>query len=154
VKIVHALIVKSLAETLLVSALAVGFYLRTFPPTFQGWGEAIDNQIAGWAVDQAEQSKPLTVQLFVDGNLISAAVANRARPDIVLSGWARDAAHGYSFAVPGLSPGLHEARIFVLHQATGNRQTLQLLGDPIEFRVDEQGTFYDLTKRAAPYSVR
>jgi len=154
VKIVHALIVKSLAESLLVSALAVGFYLKTFPPTFQGWGEATSNQIAGWAVDQADQSRPLTVQLFVDGNLISGAVANLARPDIVLSGWARDASHGYAFAVPGLSAGVHEARVFVLHQGVGNRKTLQLVGDPIPFSVDEQGTFHDLTNRPAPRGAR
>lgn len=133
-QLVNLLIGKSILETILVSVIAVVVYLHAFPPTFHGWGEAVaeTRSIAGWAVNNASPSERLEVQLFIDGQFHSTQVAQQSRPDVVAAGWARDEWHGYSFALAELPPGAHEARVYAVHR-TGDRLTLQLLGDPIRF---------------------
>ncbi len=136
-QLVNLLIGKSILETLLVGTIAVVVYLSTFPPTFHGWGEAMleSQSIAGWAVNDASVWERVEVQLFVDGKLQGSQVANLSRPDVAAAGWARDEWHGYSFQLPALPAGKHEARVYALHRS-GDRYTLQLLGDPIEFIVN------------------
>ena len=135
-KLANLLIAKSILETIFVGALAVVVYLRAFPPTFHGWGEAVveSRSIAGWAVDNADPSRHVEVYLFVDGNLVGTSVAQLSRPDVVAAGWAKDEAHGYNF-FGGFKAGIHEARVYALHKQ-GDRYTLQMLGDPIRFEVD------------------
>jgi hypothetical protein len=149
-RLLHALIVKSLLETLLLGTLAVFFFATAFPPYFHGWGEASPQAIAGWAVDDAHPWDRVQVQLFIDGQFIAAGTANLSRPDVVAAGWAKDGWHGYLFPVAHLAEGPHEARVYVLHASgKGVRQSLQLLGDPIEFTVDSEGTLTDF--RRLPY---
>jgi hypothetical protein len=139
-KLVHALIAKSIAETLLVGALAVGFYVYAFPPTYHGWGEVVPDGIAGWAVNAADPWERVEVQLFIDDKFFASAIANQSRPDLVSTGWARDQWHGYSFYLPQDVPGAHLARVYVSRtDANKKRRTLQLLGDPIFFSVDPTG---------------
>ncbi len=141
-QLVNLLIGKSILDTLLVGTIAVVVYLNAFPPTFHGWGEIVvdTHSIAGWAVNNAAPWERLEVQLFVDGKLYGTQVAQLSRPDVVAAGWARDEWHGYNFAVSGLSPGNHEAGMYALHR-NGERFTLQLLGDPIQFAVSGDGTW-------------
>lgn len=142
--LVNLLIGKSIAETILVGAIAVGAYVNAFPPTFHGWGEAVveTRSIAGWAVNDAAPSQRVEVQLFVDGKLSGTQTANVSRPDVVAAGWANDEWHGYSFALPALPAGNHEARVYAQHESGGAaRYTLQLLGDPIRFVVNEDGSW-------------
>jgi hypothetical protein len=146
-KLVHALIAKSLAETILVGALAVGAYLSAFPPTYHGWGEVVPHGIAGWAVNHAEPAERLEVQLFIDNEFIASTTADQWRPDVVAAGWARDQWHGYKLSVPTLRPGVHEARVFALHVASDKRRTLQLVGDPILFTVDLNGELSKIARR-------
>jgi hypothetical protein len=137
-KLLHLLIGKSILETVLVGAVAVGFYARAFPPTFHGWGEAPESSrsIVGWAVNNADPWGRVEVQLFVDGSLVGTQIANLSRPDVRYAGWAKDEWHGYNFTLPALAGGRHEARVYALHQSgNGVRYTLQLLGDPISFEV-------------------
>ena len=136
-QLVNLLIAKSILETILVGTIAVLVYVKTFPPTIHGWGEAVaeSKSISGWVVDYAEPSRRVEVQLFVDGRLVGTQVAQLSRPDIVTAGWAKDEWHGYNFVVNDLAEGTHEARVYALHQS-GDRYTLQLLGDPITFEVD------------------
>lgn len=133
-QLVNLLIGKSILETILVSTIAVVVYVNDFPPTFKGWGEALvdSRSIAGWAVNNAAPWERVEVQLFVDGKLYSAQVAQLSRPDVVAAGWSKDEWHGYNFAITDLPPGSHEARVYALHR-NGDRYTLQLLGDPIRF---------------------
>lgn len=139
-KLVHALIGKSVVESLLVGALAIGFFVNAFPPYFRGWGELADQRISGWAVNSAQPDERVVVQLFIDGNFVVSGIANLPRPDVRQAGWAADDWHGYSFDLLPLSPGLHEARIYAIHQVDdGRRQTLQMLGNPIQFKTDAQG---------------
>ena len=137
-QLLNLLIGKSILETLFVATLAVVVWTNAFPPTFHGWGEALNSQaIAGWAVNNASPWERVEVQLFIDGKLYASQVAQLSRPDIVKAGWAKDEWHGYNFGVAGVAPGLHEARVYALHRS-GERITLQLLGDPIAFAVDQR----------------
>ena len=137
-QLVNLLIGKSILETLFVGTLAVVVWANTFPPTFHGWGEAIDSQaIAGWAVNNASPWERVEVQLFIDGKLYASQVAQLSRPDVRAAGWAKDEWHGYNFLLTDLAPGNHEARVYALHRS-GNRITLQLLGDPIMLVVDHK----------------
>ena len=143
-RLVNLLIGKSIAETILVGAIAVGVYLNAFPPTFHGWGEAVagSRSIAGWAVNDAEPWERVEVQLFIDGTLSGTQLANLSRPDVAAAGWSKDEWHGYNFALPSLAAGEHEARVYALRESGGaTRYTLQLLGDPIKFVVNADGSW-------------
>jgi hypothetical protein len=137
--LINVLIGKAIVETLLVGAIAVGFYASAFPPTFHGWGEIVgaSQSIAGWAVNSAAPWERVEVQLFVDDRFVGTQAANLSRPDLVVTGWSKDEWHGYNFKLSDLAPGHHEARVYVLRQSGGGvRYTLQLLGDPIGFVVN------------------
>jgi hypothetical protein len=141
-KLAHLLIAKSIAETLLVASIAVIFFLTLFPPYFRGWGEATPHAIAGWAVNEAVPAERVEVQLFIDGRFTGSDSAVLSRPDVRAAGWSDDDWHGYSFAPQSLSPGEHMAQVYALHSnGAGTRRTLQLLGDPIRFVVDNNGVF-------------
>ena len=143
-QLVNLLIGKSIAETILVGAIAVGAYLNAFPPTFHGWGEAVTEtrSIAGWAVNDANPWERLQVQVFIDGKPGAEQTANLSRPDVAAAGWAKDEWHGYNFALPLLPAGNHEARVYVRHESgDAARYTLQLLGDPIRFEVNADGSW-------------
>jgi hypothetical protein len=149
-KLVNVLLGKAILEVLLVSAVAVGFYIKAFPPFFHGWGEATPHTIAGWAVNNASPWNRVQVQLFIDGKFVATTSANLSRPDVVRKGWSQDEWCGYSFTAPALAEGLHEARVYALHGSGGGvRYTLQLLGDPISFNVNTDGSLTDLTKQTA-----
>jgi len=127
-----------------VGAIAVVVYLNAFPPTFHGWGEAVagSKSISGWVVNDADPWGRVEVQLFVDGKLTGTQVAHLSRPDVVAAGWCKDEWHGYSFVVDGLVPGTHEARVYAVHASSnGARYTLQMLGDPIRFDVNGDGSW-------------
>ena len=137
-KLVNLLIAKSILETIFVGTIAVVVYVKLFPPTFHGWGEAVveSQMISGWVVNNAKPWDHVEVQLFVDGKFMGTQMAQLSRPDVVAAGWAKDEWHGYSFVVNGLGEGMHEARVYALHQS-GARYTLQMLGNPIRFEVDD-----------------
>ena len=119
-------------------------YLNAFPPTFHGWGEAVaeTKSISGWVVSDADPWRRVEVQLFIDGKLIGTQVAHLSRPDVVKAGWSKDEWHGYSFAVTVLAPGSHEARVYALHSSSAEtRYSLQMLGDPIRFEVNPDGSW-------------
>jgi hypothetical protein len=143
-KLINILIGKAILETLLVSVVAVGSYIMLFPPTFHGWGEALsDSQsIVGWAVNDSSSWERVEVQLFVDDKFVATQIASLSRPDVTSAGWAKDEWHGYSFQLSGAGPGPHQARVYALHPCgAGVRYTLQLLGEPIIFRVEPNGAW-------------
>ena len=141
-KLVNLLIAKSILDTIFVGTIAVVAYVKLFPPTFHGWGEAVieSQSISGWVVDNAEPWRRVEVQLFVDGKLVGTQVAQLSRPDVVTAGWSKDEWHGYNFVVRGLGEGVHEARVYALHRS-GDRFTLQMLGDAIRFQVEGNGNW-------------
>lgn len=150
-KLINVLIGKSILETVLVLVIAVGFYITAFPPHFHGWGEATSHGVSGWAVNDIAPWERVSVQLFVDGTFIAAQSAYISRPDVVVAGWARDEWHGYNFILPRLAEGYHEARVYAVHASGGEtRLTLQQLGDPIRFRVDANGSLFDVSEGRLP----
>jgi hypothetical protein len=154
-KLINILMGKAIIETLLVGTLAVGFYAMTFPPTFHGWGEASrsSRSIVGWAVNSASPWERVEVQLFIDGKFVATQIADSSRPDVSAAGWAKDEWHGYGFELTGLPAGLHVARIYAVHQSgAGERYTLQLLGDPISFKVNTDSTWHILSNDNAPHA--
>ena len=141
-RLTYLLIAKSIAEAAFIAVLALVFYFTAFPPFYRGWGEATaDARIAGWAVNEAAPWNRVEVYLFIDGNFVARGVANLSRPDVSASGYAKDEWHGYVFDLPPLEKGEHEARIYAIHEsAEGARRTLQLLGNPIPFRLETDAT--------------
>ncbi len=149
-KLINLLISKSILEAVLVVAIAVGFYIKVFPPYFHGWGEAAPHSISGWAVNNAVPADRVQVELFIDGRFAGICTASLSRPDVLAAGWSQDEWHGYNFSAPALSEGLHEARVYALHGSGGGaRYTLQLLGDPIRFEVRADGSLADVSKKAS-----
>lgn len=139
-RLIHVLIGKAVLETIFVAALALGFRTSAFPPTFHGWGEIDVTQqtVAGWAVDSANPWSRVEVQLVLDDELVTTQLASVSRPDVAKAGWSRDEWHGYVFKLPSMKRGPHEARVYAIHKS-GDRYTMQLLGDPIRFSVDSDG---------------
>ena len=127
-----------MAEALLVTAVAVGFYFATTNRHLQGVLDRADVQtVTGWVVDQAQPSTRVEVQLFIDDRFAADAVAAQFRPDLREAHRAEDDWHGFVFQTPRLSPGDHEARVYALYSnGAGSRQTLQLIGKPFRFRTD------------------
>jgi hypothetical protein len=145
-RLVPALIGKSIAETLLVGGLAVFAFITLVPPFFHGWGEVVPTGVQGWAVNNAAPWDRVEVYLYVDGEFVAKQVANRSRPDVQAAGWTMDEWHGYEFNVSPSSLRryegyVYEARVYALHDSgDGTRKSLQMLGDPIFFFVDSDGS--------------
>jgi len=132
----NLLIGKSIAEALLVTTVAAGFYLSTTNPSLRGWLDHADAQtISGWAVDGDNPGRRVEVQLFIDDQFIEQRTAVELRPDVRQAGRAADDWHG-SFQTPLLPAGEHEARVYLLHRgASPARRTLQIIGKPLRFTV-------------------
>jgi hypothetical protein len=137
-RLIHLLLSKSIAEALLVTALAVGFYFATTNPNLRGVLDQADRQtITGWVVDEAQPGRRVEVQLFIDEKFAADALAAEFRPDVHAARRADDDWHGFAFQTPSLVAGDHEARVFALHSSgSGTRQTLQLIGKPFRFRIE------------------
>ena len=139
---IHTLLALLAGATLALGALAVGARAVFFPPRFRGFGEVTaDGRVAGWVVDgRGAAARPVEVQLYVDGRFVSARAADLPRPDVSAAGRARDEHCGYSFTLPALAAGAHEARVYAAHAVAGGAyRTLQQTGAPLRFTVDASG---------------
>ncbi|HEV8590414.1 MAG TPA: hypothetical protein VGQ72_16215 [Pyrinomonadaceae bacterium] len=132
------LIGKSVAEALLVTAVAAGFYLTTTNPNLRGWLDQADTEtVSGWAVDDGNAANRVDVQLFIDDRFIEQRSANDFRPDVHQAKRAEDDWHGFVFKTPALPPGEHEARVYAVYRgASATRRTLQIIGKPLHFRIN------------------
>ena len=78
-KLIHLLISKSMAEALLVTAVAVGFYFATTNRHLRGVLDQADSQtITGWVVDEAQPWTRVEVQLFIDEKFMADAVDRKS----------------------------------------------------------------------------
>jgi hypothetical protein len=136
--LVHLLISKSIAEALLVTAIAVGFYFATTNRHLHGVVDHADGQaVTGWVVDEAQPAKRVEVQLFIDDRFVADAAAGEYRPDVHEASRAEDDNHGFVFQTPPLVSGDHQARVYALNGGgAATRRTLQLIGKPFRFRID------------------
>jgi hypothetical protein len=127
-----------MAEALLITAVAVGFYFATTNRHLRGVLDRADSQtVTGWVVDEAQPATRVEVQLFIDEKFMADTVAAQFRPDVHEARRAEDDWHGFVFQTPWLSAGEHEARVYALYSSgAGTRRTLQLIGKPFRFRID------------------
>jgi len=137
-KLVHLLISKSIAEALLITAVAVAFFFATTNPYLRGVLDTADkDSISGWAVDESRPAARVEVQLFIDDKFAAYAIADKYRPDVHEAKRADDEWHGFVFITPKLPSGNHEARVYAVHtNSSGDRRTLQLIGKPYRFRIE------------------
>jgi len=141
-QLIHLLISKSIAEALLVAAVAVGFYFATSNPDLRRVLDVANAEtVNGWAVDEARTWTRVEVQLFIDNKFIADKTAAEFRPDVHSAKRAQDDWHGFVFAMPPLPAGEHEARVYaLLPNAAGTRRTLQLIDKPFRFRIEPEQT--------------
>ena len=128
--------------TLAAGAYAVWTEYAAFPPYFRGFGEVTRRgEVAGWAVDASDPSARVEVQLYVDGRFVAHSAATLPRPDVVAAGRAQDQHCGYSFPLPALPAGGHEARVYALRAAGSRRgpHTLKQLGHALRFETGGDG---------------
>ncbi len=127
-----------MAEALLITAVAVGFYFVTTNLYVRGVLDKADKEsITGWVVDEAHPTARVEVQLFIDDKFVANAAADQYRPDVHEAKRAQDDWHGFVFRTPSLQVGDHEARVYAVHSSgAGVRRTLQLIGKPYRFRID------------------
>ena len=139
--LVQLLIAKSIVEALLATSIAAGAYLVTTNPRLAGWLDYADEHaIAGWAMDGHHPQSRVEVQLFIDDRFVEDRVAADFRPDVHAAQRADDDWHGYIFKTPKLSPGEHEARVYVVNRGSfAERRALQMIGKPLRFQVAATG---------------
>ncbi|HYW70906.1 MAG TPA: hypothetical protein VE961_07725 [Pyrinomonadaceae bacterium] len=137
-RLIHLLISKSMAEALLIAAVAVGFYFATTNPNLRGVLDDADaSWVTGWAVDESNPGARVEVQLFIDDVFAGDATASQYRPDVHNAKRADDDWHGFAFRTPPLSRGEHQARVYAVHaNSAGARRTLQLIGKAYKFTID------------------
>lgn len=127
-----------MAEAVLVTAIAVGFYFATTNRHLRGVLDRADSQtVTGWVVDEAQPAARVEVQLFIDETFMADTTAAQFRPDVHEARRAEDDWHGFLFQTPPLPAGEHEARVYALYSSgSGTRRTLQLIGKPFRFRIE------------------
>ena len=132
----HLLLAALFLTTLAVGALTLYARHAAFPPHFRGFGEVTSRgEVAGWAVNSASPDERVQVELYVDGRFVAHQTAALPRPDVVAAGRASDERCGYTFPLPPLPPGEHEARVYALHSpASADYRTLQQLGLALRFK--------------------
>ena len=138
----HIVFATLVGLTLVAGAYAVWTEHASFPPSLRGFGEVTRRgEVAGWAVDASDPSARVEVQVYVDGRFVAHGTASLPRPDVVAAGRAVDENCGYSFPLPTLPAGEHEARVYAL-RAAGSREgphTLKQLGNPLRFNTGDDG---------------
>lgn len=132
------LIIKSVVDVLLVGSLCLGLYYSAFNPYFRGsLDEASSEWIRGWVIDQSRPSNAIEVQLYIDGRFAESRTAEFPYPSMLSAGLAPNDRHGFFFYIPPLETGKHEARVYAVHaSAHRERQTLTLIGQPREFKIE------------------
>jgi hypothetical protein len=79
-------------------------------------------RVAGWALDP-DTTASLDVHVYVDGVLLGAQRADKARSDVNTSHNGYGAAHGFDFTL-GLAPGTHDICVYAINQSVGNTNAL------------------------------
>src|SRR5258707_15015584 len=111
-KLVHLLLSKSMAEALLVTAVAVAFYFSTTNRHLRGVLDRSDSQtVTGWVVDEAQPETRVEVQLFIDEKFTAGGVAGQFSPRFPKPRPAAPATRGFVFLTPLPAPLAHETLV-------------------------------------------
>lgn len=134
-RLVNVLLAKAAVDLMFVCALAAGSqYTALRPPLRGALDDADAHTLRGWVVDTSAPGRHVEVQLYVDGKLAAAGVADQRRADVGAAGTAPDGRHGFVFRLDTQPPGEHEARVYAVHPSgDGRRRTLRQLGDARRF---------------------
>lgn len=136
-RLCRLLIIKSVIDVLLVGALCLGLYYSAFNPYFRGsLDEASSEWVRGWVIDLSQPAEPIEVQLYIDGRFAESRTADFPYPNLLSTRLTPNDRHGFFFYTPPLETGEHEARVYAVHEsASGERQTLSLIGSPLKFQI-------------------
>ncbi len=138
-RLLHAIIAKSFIEIGLVCVVVTLAAFSTFSPQLRGAIDVADQtRVAGWIHDPQTPGVSLEAQLFIDGKLAAAELADGERPDLVESGVTTKSGHGFDFdlAPLNLPPGRHTAQVYALRRAAGaNKILLPVAKQPSVFEV-------------------
>lgn len=92
----------------------------------------VDNgyTVSGWAVDPDNKAASINVSVVIDGVALpgTPTLANGNRPDLL--GKYGSANHGFSIAIPGLTPGKHTIAVYAL-DGQASSQAPVLLGSKV-----------------------
>lgn len=137
-RLLGAVLAKTFVEIAFVCALVAAAAFATFSPLLRGAIDVADAaRVAGWAHDPWRPSEAVEVQLYIDGQFAGAGLAGEPRPDLVAAGAARTPNHGFSFDPGTLAPGRHEAQVFAVRPAPGERRILLPLAPaPVVFHIN------------------
>jgi hypothetical protein len=140
-RLVRLLVAKAVVDLLFVCALAAGVHHAAFRPTFRGALESADAAgVRGWVVDESGPGRRVEVQLYLDGRLAAATVADRPLAEGTAASEAGDGRQAFVFELRPPPPGEHEARVYALNtSADGRRRTLQQIGNATVFVVKGEG---------------
>lgn len=126
-RLLKAVLAMLFAEILFVCAVTTIAAFAYFNPALRGEIEIANaERIEGWAYDSLAADDRLEVQLFIDHHFVAATRAEQQRDDLVATHVARNATHGFSFALAQgqLAPGRHRAQVYVVHATPGSSRTL------------------------------
>src|SRR5205823_12612920 len=94
-RLIHLLLSKSIAEALLIAAVAVAFYFATTNPGLRGVLDKADQgSVSGWAVDDNDPASRVELQLVIDDKFIAGGRAHQYGPDVHAARRAADDRHG------------------------------------------------------------
>jgi hypothetical protein len=95
------------------------------------------NVVAGWAYDPDAGSAPIDVELWVDGQMVTRAVANSKRDGLANSNVTPTPYHGFVINTPTelLTGRTHTVRVYALSYPDNTRVELQ--GSPRQYRMEE-----------------
>lgn len=130
-RLTRYLLVKAAAELVFVAALAAAFYLTALraPFTAEVSADAGARAVSGRVLDASHPDTRPELHLYIDGRHVETLPPERAPRGHEA---ARDEGHPFTFRLPPLDPGEHEARVYAAREgARGGRRTLRLLGGPL-----------------------
>ena len=104
-------------RTISVGGNPIGYLDRIAP------GPTTPLRAVGWALDP-DATAPVTVHLYIDGRHLRSATADSTRLDVARVYPGYGTSHGFSVALPALSPGPHTACVFAINQLAGSQNTL------------------------------
>jgi hypothetical protein len=74
--------------------------------------------VSGWTIDP-DTASPIAVHVYVDGQFVTAGLADRSRPDVAVAFPGYGDAHGFTVGTGSIQPGVRTVCVFAINVATG-----------------------------------
>jgi hypothetical protein len=121
-RLLAAVIVKSLTETLLLCAAVALAAFSYFNPALRGDIAVVDSKhVEGWVYDPRTKNERRVLQLYVDDQFVSAT-----RADVSANSAPDSTNHDFQFLLPEkrFSRGRHRAQVYVVRKTPRGSRTL------------------------------